>query len=118
MGGMLNHAPPTPARVRPAATHGVKAHHREATHSPVQVAWFTDRIEILSPGGPYGDVSAATFGQPGLIDYRNPNLAEAMRVSGLVQRFLVAAGDYPAPTAPVTDTSQSRPMRRTRACTP
>ena len=37
--------------------------------------------------GPYGNVSAATFGQPGLIDYRNPNLAEAMRVSGLVQRY-------------------------------
>ena len=59
----------------------------EATHSPVQIAWFTDRVEIASPGGPYGDVSAAMFGQPGLIDYRNPNLAEAMRVSGLVQRY-------------------------------
>ena len=78
----------------------------EATHAPVQIAWFTDRIEIASPGGPYGDVSATTFGQPGLIDYRNPNLAEAMRVSGLVQRYGVGipierrelhANNQPAP---------------------
>ncbi len=59
----------------------------EATNSPVQVSWFADRIEIVNPGGPYGDVTTETFGQPGLIDYRNPNLAEAMRVCGLVQRY-------------------------------
>ncbi|MFZ0135335.1 MAG: ATP-binding protein [Desulfobacterales bacterium] len=27
------------------------------------------------------------FGQPGITDYRNPNLAEAMKVLGFVQRF-------------------------------
>lgn len=27
------------------------------------------------------------FGTPGVIDYRNPNLAEAMHVLGFVQRF-------------------------------
>jgi len=59
----------------------------EATNSPVQVTWFTDRVEIVSPGGPYGDVSPETSGRPGLLDYRNPNLADAMRVSGLVQRY-------------------------------
>lgn len=59
----------------------------ETSNSPVQVSWFTDRVEIISPGGPYGDVSPETFGQPGLVAYRNPNLAEAMRVSGLVQRY-------------------------------
>ena len=59
----------------------------ETSNSPVQVTWFTDRVEIVSPGGPYGDVSPETFGQPGRLDYRNPNLADAMRVSGLVQRY-------------------------------
>lgn len=59
----------------------------EGTHAPVRVYWFDDRIEILSPGGPYGQVSAEDFGQPGATDYRNPHLAEAMRVLGLVQRF-------------------------------
>ncbi len=49
--------------------------------------WYDDRIEILSPGGPYGEVTPENFGTPGLKDYRNPNLAEAMRVLGYVQKF-------------------------------
>jgi ATP-dependent DNA helicase RecG len=59
----------------------------EATNAPVRVYWYEDRIAITNPGGPYGEVTAETFGTPGLTDYRNPNLAEAMRVLSLVQRF-------------------------------
>ena len=59
----------------------------EGTNASVRVYWFDDRIEIVSPGGPYGAVTADTFGQPGVVDYRNPTLAEAMRVLGLVQRY-------------------------------
>ena len=59
----------------------------EATNAPVHVYWYNDRIEVLSPGGAYGAVTAENFGQPDLADYRNPNLAEAMRILGLVQRF-------------------------------
>ena len=59
----------------------------EATHAPVRVYWFSDRIEIHNPGGPYGTVTMDNFGQPGLTDYRNPNLAEALRALGFVQRF-------------------------------
>ena len=59
----------------------------ESSNSPVQVCWFDDRVEIINSGGPYGDVTAETFGQPGLISYRNPNLADAMRVLGLVQQY-------------------------------
>jgi ATP-dependent DNA helicase RecG len=59
----------------------------EATNAPVRVYWYDDRIEITSPGGPFGTVSAENFGEPGVADYRNPNLAEAMRVLGFVQRF-------------------------------
>ena len=59
----------------------------EATHAPVRVYWYDDRIEIMSPGGPFGEVSAENFGAPGLTDYRNPNLAEALRVLGFVQHF-------------------------------
>jgi len=59
----------------------------EATHAPVRITWFNDRIEIISPGGPYGIVNADNFGQPGITDYRNPHLAEAMKVLGYVQRF-------------------------------
>lgn len=59
----------------------------ESTNAPIRVYWFADRIEIYSPGGPFGAVTPENFGQPGVTDYRNPNIAEAMRVSGFVQRF-------------------------------
>lgn len=59
----------------------------EATHAPVRVYWFDDRIEIHNPGGPFGSVTVENFGQPGVTDYRNPNLAEALRALGFVQRF-------------------------------
>ena len=81
----------TPSYPRPALEQLVRnaVLHRtyENTNSPVRVYWFDDRIEISSPGGPYGLVTIETFGQPGVLDYRNPILAEAMRVLGLVQRF-------------------------------
>lgn len=59
----------------------------EATNAPVRVYWFDDRIEIHNPGGPFGSVTPENFGQPGITDYRNPNLAEALRALGYVQRF-------------------------------
>jgi len=59
----------------------------EGTNSPVRLVWYRDRIEITNPGGPFGIVNQQNFGTPGVTDYRNPNLAEAMRVIGLVQRF-------------------------------
>ena len=59
----------------------------EATNAPIRITWFNDHIEILSPGGPFGIVNADNFGKPGITDYRNPNLAEAMKVLGYVQRF-------------------------------
>ena len=59
----------------------------EATNAPVHVSWFNDRIEISSPGGPFGTVTTDNFGQSGITDYRNPNLAEGLRTLGFVQRF-------------------------------
>lgn len=59
----------------------------EGSNSPVRVYWYNDRIEIISPGGPFGEVTPENFGAPGITDYRNPNLAEAMRVLGFVQKF-------------------------------
>ncbi|HJU39247.1 MAG TPA: ATP-binding protein [Tahibacter sp.] len=59
----------------------------EGTNAPIRVTWFRDRIEIVNPGGPFGIVTPENFGQPGVTDYRNPNLAEAMKVLGFVQRF-------------------------------
>jgi ATP-dependent DNA helicase RecG len=59
----------------------------ENTNAPVRVYWFNDRIEISNPGGPFGAVTRENFGRPGITDYRNPNLADAMKVMGFVQRF-------------------------------
>jgi ATP-dependent DNA helicase RecG len=59
----------------------------EGTNAPTRVDWFNDRIEIMNPGAPFGLASRGNFGEPGVTDYRNPNLAEAMRVLGFVQRF-------------------------------
>lgn len=59
----------------------------ESTNAPARIYWFSDRIEIHSPGGPYGQVTPENFSQPGVTDYRNPLIAEAMKTLGHVQRF-------------------------------
>lgn len=59
----------------------------EGTNAPVQLFWFNDRIEIRSPGGPYGNVTPENFGEPGAVDYRNPNIADVLKIFGFVQVF-------------------------------
>jgi ATP-dependent DNA helicase RecG len=59
----------------------------EGTNAPVRLYWFSDRIEVLSPGGPYGQVTIENFGQPGIADYRNRTLAEILNRLGFVQKF-------------------------------
>jgi len=59
----------------------------ESTNAPVRVHWFNDRIEITSPGGPYGNVTSENFGQPGITDYRNPNIADVLKTFGFIQAF-------------------------------
>jgi len=85
----------------------------ESTHAPVRVHWFNDRIEIINPGGAYGQVNRENFGSPGITDYRNPHLAEALKVLGYVQRFgvgiatarrLLAENGNPPPAFEVNDT--------------
>jgi ATP-dependent DNA helicase RecG len=59
----------------------------EDTNAPVRFYWFDDRIEITNPGGPFGTVTAANFGRPGVSDYRNPSIAAVLKSLGFVQRF-------------------------------
>jgi len=59
----------------------------EATAAPVRLDWFEDRVEITSPGGPYGIVTIENFGRPGPTDYRNPALTDAAKNLGFVQKF-------------------------------
>lgn len=62
-------------------------HRTYEVHSPVYWYWFTDRVEIHSPGGLYGRVNESNFGDPYATDYRNPTLAEGLKLLGFVQRF-------------------------------
>jgi ATP-dependent DNA helicase RecG len=57
----------------------------DATTSPVMINQFDDRVEILSPGGLYPDLTPEQF--PDGTSYRNPILAEAAKVLGFVNRF-------------------------------
>ena len=75
------------AALRQLVRNAVMHRSYDGTHAPVRVTWFARRIEIQNPGGPFGSVTSENFGQSGLTDYRNPNLAEAMKVMGYVQRF-------------------------------
>lgn len=59
----------------------------ESTNAPILIYWFADRIEIHNPGGPFGRVTRENFGRGGVTDYRNPNLATAMKDLNFVQRF-------------------------------
>lgn len=60
--------------------------HRDyQSNTPVRFYWFADRIEIQSPGGLYGEVTAATLKQTN--SYRNPVMAECMKSLGYVNRF-------------------------------
>lgn len=75
------------AAVQQIARNAVMHRSYEGNNAPVRVYWYDDRIEVISPGGVFGDVTAENFGQAGVTAYRNPNLAEAMRNMGFVQRY-------------------------------
>jgi ATP-dependent DNA helicase RecG len=64
-------------------------HRSYEIHAPVHWYWFSDRVEIHSPGGLYGRVTEANFGKAGVgaTDYRNQVVAEGLKVMGYVQRF-------------------------------
>lgn len=60
-------------------------HRTYESNGPIQFYQYDDRIEIMNPGGLYGKVNAENF--PLVNDYRNPIVAEAMKVLGFVNRF-------------------------------
>lgn len=73
--------------LRQLASNAIMHRSYESTNAPVRIYWFSDRIEIMNPGGPFGQVTRETFGRPGVADYRNPHVAEVMKTLGYVQRF-------------------------------
>ena len=78
--------------------------------TPVRFYWFSDRIEIQSPGGLYGEVTRDTLNRRN--SYRNPVLAEAMKSMDYVNRYgygiqraeeLLRANGNPAPDFQIDD---------------
>jgi len=60
-------------------------HRNYDSNSPIRFYAFSDRVEIISPGGLYGEVTRENF--PNRNSYRNPIIAEAMKSYGFVNRF-------------------------------
>ncbi len=60
-------------------------HRTYESTSPIRFYWFSDRIEMQSPGGLYGAVTRENF--PDQNSYRNPVIAEALKILGFANRF-------------------------------
>ena len=74
------------AALQQLARNAVMHRSYEDTNAPAHVHWYSDRVEIRSPGGLYGHVTPENFGT-GAIDHRNPLVAEIMHHLGFAQRF-------------------------------
>ena len=58
--------------------------HRDyRSNAPIRFYLFSDHIEIQNPGGLYGSARPENF--PNQNDYRNPVIAEALKVLGVRQ---------------------------------
>lgn len=60
--------------------------HRDyLSNTPVKFYWFSDRIEIHSPGGLFGEVTLDRLANR--TSYRNPVVAEVLKTMGFVNRY-------------------------------
>lgn len=85
-GGMrLEPAPTYPRLALRELTWNALLHRNYESTAPVRLTVFSDRIEIQSPGGLFGEATRELFGR--VSAYRNPVLAEAMKAMGYVERF-------------------------------
>lgn len=71
--------------LREAIVNALAHRNYESSNAPTSVRWFDDRVEVLSPGGPFGSVTQENFAERN--DYRNPVLASALKHLGYVNRF-------------------------------
>lgn len=60
-------------------------HRNYESNAPIYIYEFSNRIEILNPGGLFGEANAQNF--PNASDYRNVVIAESMKILGYVNRF-------------------------------
>ncbi len=60
-------------------------HRNYESNAPILIYEFTDRIEIKNPGYLFGQVTQLNF--PNLSDYRNIEIAEALKTLGYINKF-------------------------------
>ena len=60
-------------------------HRNYESNAPILIYEFADRIEIKNPGFLFGQANAENF--PDVSDYRNLEIAEALKVLGYVNKF-------------------------------
>ena len=60
-------------------------HRNYQTNTPTKLYQYKDRLEITNPGGLFGNANADNF--PTVNDYRNPVIAEAMKIFGYVNKY-------------------------------
>ncbi len=73
------------ARLPQAADGFVRGSCNYESNAPVYVYEYSDHIEIINPGGLYGEATPQNF--PNASDYRNVVIAESLRTLGFVNRF-------------------------------
>lgn len=87
-GAVHEEKPDYPERaLRELAYNAVIHRNYEGSSTPLYIRWFTDNIEITSPGSVHGELDPEKFGEPWITAYRNPTLAEAMKNLGFMERF-------------------------------
>ena len=60
--------------------------HRDYSgNTPTKFYVYSDRLEIMNPGGLYGNARPENF--PNVNDYRNPVIAEALKILGYVNKY-------------------------------
>jgi ATP-dependent DNA helicase RecG len=57
----------------------------DASRAPGRIEWYSDRIELSNPGGPYGRASEGEFGEHS--DYRNPGITRLLAEEGYVEHL-------------------------------
>ncbi|WP_419944687.1 ATP-binding protein [Candidatus Poriferisodalis sp.] len=58
----------------------------DAGSAPIRLSWYSDRVEVQSPGGLFGGMTTDALGE-GPTSYRNQLVAEIMHNLGFAQRF-------------------------------
>ena len=85
VGGPNIQSPDYPFKALSQIVRNAVIHRDYESHTPIRVYWYNDRVEIQSPGEPYGKVNADNFAEEGLTSYRNPNIAMALKNLGFIE---------------------------------